>query len=338
MKDDEIKSICTGGLKLYAVDQSTEVYDWSVIFRLWKMFHNVVVRKAVFDDIKIPFDNVSDNYLLFCRTLCGYAAHTLNFELTENGRYIRKTDNIEMEITAHEQYIRVVLTGKERRSAVIEHEDDIPINPGTVYPDDSGFQYDGHLLSWPDDISEKTIDEFCGLFKTKESRGKKQSEEQRKYFYLKSLITQKQRSYPKPTQTAFLIFPTAAEPTSENRIVFKKTIDRVVSGIIKDNPDEEIIFSLPACGENEQKITEYAKEQGQRVSVIPLSMFNINSFRILQNILKLKKGRCLNCGGQLREYDNRMTCDKCTCLTLIRTICPEQDCRMEYYYLSYDVS
>lgn len=40
----------------------------------------------------------------------------------------------------------------------------------------------------------------------------------------------------------------------------------------------------------------------------------------------------------MREYDNRMTCDTCTRLTLIRTICPEPDCRREYYYMSYDVT
>lgn len=317
--------------------------QYSVIFKLWKTVHHVVAPKTVEDEVQISFDDVFDDYLLFCSTLCGYAAHVLKFELKEDGRYIREADNIEIEVDRQEEYIRVALTDKERHSVEILSGVEVPIQSGSVYPDYSGFRYDGRFLSWPNDISEDSIDEFCGLFKTKESRGKEQNEEKRKYSALKSLITQKHRSYPAPGKTSFMIVPAVVELGMENRSSFKEVVDAEVEDIVKKYPGEDIIVSLPLCNENEQKITEYAKEQGQSVSVLPLTMFDINSFRRIQNILyrhilKLEKGGCLNCGGAVRRYDNYRICDACNQLTLTKTICPNPKCKHEYYYLNYDVT
>ena len=317
--------------------------QYSVIFKLWKTVHHVVAPKTVDDEVQISFDDVFDDYLLYCSTLCGYAAHVLNFELEEDGRYIREADNIEIEVDRQEEYIRVVLADKERHSVEILSGVEVPIQSGSVYPDYSGFRYDGRFLSWPNDVSEDSIDEFCGLFKTKESRGKEQNEEKRKYSALKSLITQKHRSYPAPGRTSFIIVPAVVELGMENRSSFREAVDAEVDDIVKKYPGEEIIVSLPLCNENEQKITEYAKEQGQSVSVLPLTMFDINSFRRIQNILyrhilKLEKGGCLNCGGAVRRHDNYRICDACNQLTLTKTICPNPKCKHEYFYLNYDVA
>ena len=317
--------------------------QYSVVFKLWKTIHHVVAPKNIEDEIQLSFDDIFDDYLLFCSTLCGYVAHVLNFELVEDGQYIREPDNIEMEVDRRESYIRVILTDKERHSLEIASGVDVPINSGSVYPDFKGFRFDGHVLSWPNDVTEDSIDEFCSLFKTKESRGKEQNEEKRKYSTLKSLIIQKHRSYPAAGKTSFMIVPAVVELGIESRSSFRESVDIIVQEITKGYPGEEIIISLPLCNENEQKITEYAKEQGQVVSVLPLTMFDINSFRRIQNImyrhiLKLRKGGCLNCGGVVRKYDNHLICDACNQLTLTKTICPNPKCKNEYYYLNYDVA
>ncbi len=317
--------------------------QYSVVFNLWKTIHHVVAPKNIEDEIQLSFDDVFDDYLLFCSTLCGYAAHILNFELMEDGRYIRQADNIEMEVNTQESYIKVTLSDKERYSIEIPPGVDVPINSGSCYPDIRGFQYDGRILSWPNDVTEDLIDEFCSLFKTKESRGKEQSEEKRKYSTLKSLISQKRRSYSDAGKTSFMIVPAVVELGMDNRSSFRESIDNLVQEITKGFPEEDIVISLPVCNENEQKITEYAKEQEQVVSILPLTMFDINSFRRIQNILyrhilKLRKGGCLNCGGVVRRYDNHLICDACNQLTLTKTICPNPKCKNEYYYLNYNVS
>lgn len=107
--------------------------------------------------------------------------------------------------------------------------------------------------------------------------------------------------------------------------------------------DEEDIIAVPVCGEDEQKIISYAKGNGANVMILPLTMFDINSFRRLQNVMlrqivSLNTGHCPCCGGEMRGRDNQMVCDNCNQMMLTKTICPNPDCRHEYYYLSFDVS
>lgn len=106
---------------------------------------------------------------------------------------------------------------------------------------------------------------------------------------------------------------------------------------------EYVIIAVPVCGEDEQKIISYAKGNGANVMILPLTMFDINSFRRLQNVMlrqivSLNTGHCPCCGGEMRRRDNQMVCDNCNQLMLTKTICPNPDCRHEYYYLSFDVS
>ena len=136
---------------------------------------------------------------------------------------------------------------------------------------------------------------------------------------------------------------TIAELESDNRNTFKEYINKCIKKITKNNDISWVIIALPKCDENEQKIIEYAKNIDEQVLILPLTMFDINSFRRLQNIMlrqiiTLKTNKCPYCGGDMREKDNQFVCDNCNQLILTKTICPNPDCRHEYYYLSYDIS
>ncbi len=317
--------------------------QYSVVFKLWKTIHNAIVSKAVEDESQYAFEDIYDDYLQFCSTLCGYAAHVLNFELISDGKYKREGDNIELSVEKTEYYVNLVLFDKEKRSVEVAHGFDIPIYPGEYYPDENGFFYDGRILSWPNDVSDAMIEEFCGLFKNKGRKDNDQGDEKRKYNALKSLIIQVQHSYKTPKKSLVKIIPIVAEISMENRASFIEIIDSAADGLKSEIPNEDILIALPICNENEQKVTVYAREQGQKVSIVPLTMFDINSYRRIQNvlykhILKLDKGKCLNCGGDVRSYDGQFICDNCNQLTLTRTKCPNSECKYEYYYLNYDVS
>lgn len=313
---------------------------YSEIFKLWKTIHNVVAPKITEDESRTAFDDICDYYQKYCATLCGYAAHVLGFELKE-GRYERTNDRIELDIScAEDGTIHAILRDKEPRSISVPAGIELPIEAGTA---SHGFFYDGQILTWPNHISEDEIDSFCGLFKTRESRGKEQSEEKRKYTALKRLLEQKQRSYGEPGQASCTIIPTAVELSAETRSQFKAAMEVIVQDLREKNQNERFVVAMPVCNEDEQRITEYAREDGQLVSLLPLTMFDINSFRRLQNILygliiELDKGRCPNCGGVMRQHDNQSICDSCSQLTLTRTICPNPKCRHKYLYMGYDVS
>ncbi len=313
---------------------------YSVIFKLWKTIHHVIAPKAIEEENQVAFDDTCDDYQQFCATLCGYAAHVLGFELLENGHYVRENDFLDLSVACLENgLIEVRLKDVEPRTVVVPPATDVP-----VVEDASKYRitYDGHILKWPNDITADEIDAFCSLFKTRESRGREQNEEKRKYAALKSLIDETNRSYDKPVVRELVIIPTAVELETENRTNFRTSMEAAARDILKSNPEAEIAVALPICNEGEQKITEYARENGQVVSVLPLTMFDINSFRRLQNmlyrqILKMEKTSCPNCGGKMRIHANRRVCDTCNQLTLTRTICPNPECKHEYLYMGYDV-
>lgn len=314
---------------------------YSVIFKLWKTIHHVIAPKAIDKDNQIAFDDICADYQQFCATLCGYSAHVLNFDLLDSGRYRRTNDNIELIIECTDMgMVEVTLKDVEPRTVVVPNGMDIPIAAGEAH---NRIEYDGRSLFWPNDITDDEIDSFCSLFKTRESRGKEQNEEKRKYATLKGLLDQTQRCYDKPKETRFIIIPAAVEVSSENRSAFRTTMETTAQKLVEEYGDAEIIVALPICNESEQRLTEYAKTDKQRVSLLPLTMFDINSFRRIQNvlyreILKLGKKTCPSCGGAMRQRDNQYICDNCNQLTLTRTICPNPECRKEYLYMGYEIN
>lgn len=313
---------------------------YSIIFKLWKTIHQDIAPKAIREESEIAFDDTCDAYQKFCVTLCSYAAHILGFEFSENGHYVRKADDIDFHAIRDENgLVRIVLKDAKQRNVPVPSNMEIPIAAGMRW---NRIFYDGHSLIWPNDITVDEIEAFCSLLKTKESRGREQSEEKRKYASLKDLLERTERSYGKPGTTEFIIVPVAVELGVENRSSFRTAMEETARKLLEDNPDAEIIIAVPTCNENEQKITEYAKEDGQIISVLPITMFDINSFRRIQNvlyrhILKLGKDSCPNCGGVLRRNNNQRICDNCNQLTITKTICPNPECRHEYLYMGYDV-
>lgn len=313
---------------------------YRVIFKLWKTIHHVISPKVIEEENQLAFDDICDDYQHFCATLCSYSAHILGFELLENGHYVRENDYLDLSVTCSENgLVEVSLKDVEPRTIVVPPAIDVPAVEDT---NKYRITYDGRILKWPNDITADEIDEFCSLFKTRESRGREQNKEKRKYAALKSLLDEANRSHNKPAVKKILIIPMAVELKTENRTIFKSSMEAAAKDILKSNPETEIVVALPICNENEQKITEYAREDGKAVSILPLTMFDINSFRRIQNmlykqILKMKKVSCPNCGRKMRIHENRRVCDACNQLTLTRTICPNPECKHEYLYMGYDV-
>lgn len=314
---------------------------YSVIFKLWKTVHHVIAPKTEEDESPVAFDDTCDDYQRYCATLCGYAAHILGFDLLEEGCYERCADHISLTISCSENgLIKVVLKDTERRNMAVPPEIDIPVFAGMT---DHRITYDGHSLSWPNDITADEMEAFCSLHKNK-GKGREQNTK-KKYTDLKVWLDKTERSFPRPEESSFLIIPLAVELGTENGSSFRTSMEAVARRYLAENPGTEIIAALPVCNETEQRITEYAKEEGQLLSILPLTMFDINSFRRLQNvlyrkILNLKKESCPNCGGKLRRNKNQLICDNedCRNLTLTKTICANPDCKHEYLYMGYDVS
>ncbi len=256
---------------------------YNAVFRLWKAVHKEIASQEVVEE-KIPaFGSTYSDYLLFCRTLCGYTAHVLNFDIKEDGRYYRAGDNLELavEVEDDQRLIRVTIRDKTKRSMELTNGLLAPIAEGNSY---ESFSLDNRTLSWDNDISFEDIEKFCALFKTRESRGKEQYEEKKRYNALKGAIEQRQREYTLPSKSEFIILPVVVELENDNRDTFKSYVEECANILAEKENVSYVIVALPKCDENEQKVISYAKSLNERTLFLPLTMFDINSFRRLQNV------------------------------------------------------
>lgn len=314
---------------------------YSVVYRLWRTIHHVIAPRSVEDEGQLCFDDLCEDYRLFCKTLCGYSAHVLGFEIQEDGLYYRSNDNIELLISEEQNgLIRVILSDKEKRSMIVPAGVILPMEAQT---EAHGFYYDGYSLFWPNDITDGQIEALCRRFKTKESRGKEQAEENHKYTVLKQAIGDAQRQYDKPSKTEFVICPVPVEIDADSRGSFTGQMLEHTNKLLELEENRHVVIAVPVCGEFEQKLVDYAKGIDDRLLIIPLTMFDINSFRRIQNLLYrhimlLGKDSCPNCGGKLRKNDNQRICDSCNQMMLTDTICPNESCRHKYTYISYKLS
>lgn len=313
---------------------------YNVVFKLWKSLHKVLAPKEVDDENGLDFKYTYEDYLLFCKSLCGYTAHVLNFDIIEDGHYYRESDNLDWTIRSENDLIHVTICDKTRRYLKIPSGLQVPILPGTEH---NKFSFDGSCLMWDNDTTDDEIDKFCALFKTQASRGKEQAEEKKRYSSLKIALLDRQQEYSRPASCSLVIFPATVELDSDNRNSFREHVIAIGSTLAQDMDVAFTIIALPICSENEQKVITYAKHASEKVLILPLTMFDINSFRRLQNIflrliLSLCTTRCPCCGELMREKDSQYICDNCNQLTITRTHCSNPECKHEFDYLSYEVS
>lgn len=313
---------------------------YNVIFKLWKSVHKEIAPKAVAEENAVSFADAVTCYSLFCKTLCGYAAHVLNFDIRQDGVYNREDDHLELTVAEADGLISVCVKDKTKRFMDLANNVQSPILAGERF---GKFSRDGARLYWENDVTNEEIEKFCSLFKTRESRGKEQAEEKKKYNAIKAAIYRVQSSYGQSKTGKVVIWPAAVELESDTRNAFKEWSEANLLSVAQAKHADFVIVALPVCGEDEQKVISYAKDNGSSVMILPLTMFDINSFRRFQNVLlrqivSLDTGRCPCCGGEMRGRDNQMVCDDCNQLILTKTICPNSKCRHAYHYISFDVS
>lgn len=312
---------------------------YSVAFKLWKSIHKVLASKQQ-DQVKESSAREDFlSYKQFCMTLVGYAAHVLGFDVETDGKYIRY-DEIGVSIEDNNDVIEIGVYD------IAEHEMNVPggmvlpIAPGEKY---SVFRYDGRKLYWSCDISDHNIEEFASMLKPKGKPGKEQNEQRRNYTELKRAIGDREHEYPNSQKYKVIIVPCMVDIKSETRNSFRDYVNEKFGNIREKYGADLVIAALPKCQEDEQCLVTYAYEDEDTILVLPLSMFDINSFRRIQNVLLRKiiqigKETCPCCGGVMRKDENRAICDSCSGLVLTNTICPEEDCKQSYKYLGYMAS
>ncbi len=321
---------------------------YSVIFKLWKSIRKEINTKEVMGESKENVQEVVSYYAKFCKTLCGYVAHILNFECKEDGRYERQQDELEITCSNKEDIVFVTIYDKKMIQCVIENYIVLPITKGEKF---ESFFYDGESLYWTNTITKEEIERFCSLLKTRSSRGKEQAKEQQNYIKLKQVIEAKQREYKQRQFRRIAIVPMAIELQLQRSLEFRDCIKNDMEQFFQKEEVDYVVIALPRGEEGEIKIVEYAKNLEERILFLPLTMYDINSFRRLQNlflrlILQLREESCASCGTKYRQIEDYYTCDTCNSFVgkatkktnIYKTTCAYSDCKHTYTYISPMVS
>lgn len=208
--------------------------------------------------------------------------------------------------------------------------------------------YDGENLYWENRTTREEIEKFCSLLKNRSSRGKEQAKEQQNYIKLKQLIEAKQREHKQRQFRRIAIVPMAIELPLQWSVEFRDFIKNDIEQFLQKEEVDYVVIALPRGEEGELKIVEYAKNLEERILFLPLTMYDINSFRRLQNlflrlILQLREESCASCGTKYRQIEDYYTCDTCNSFVgkatnIYKTTCAYADCKHTYTYISPMVS
>lgn len=313
--------------------------NYNKIFNLWKLLKKQHSQSEQYEKV-IPIENTYAAYMKFCKSLFSYAAYVLNFEDDGNGRYYRASDMIEVILAERQDMLQVTVREKQIRRLKISNGLNVPIPANSQY---GGFQFDGDTLSWDSDVTSEDIDRFSSLQYKSQHHTREYHAERKSYNSLKQALEQHNRSYKDPNKSIFLVLPMIVDIENDNRQKFKLYMEKLAHLVRKEENFTKVIVALPKCDENEQKITSYSKDVQSSVMFIPLSLFDINSYRRIQNLLlrtivSFDRMSCPHCGGKMRLSSNQLICDACNQLTITSTKCSNQKCKSNYKYLSYNTS
>ena len=232
-------------------------------------------------------------FMQFCKTLAGYAANNLDFIEQENFLFHKQKALLEYSISDKNGLIHCVLRDSTKRKIPIQNGLKCPILDGT----DSGkFSFDGQSLYWENNITDDDIDRFCNLFlpnlkgKPKE---KNQKERDAKHIRdeLKKALVEANMKYGKSPKSHIVIKPVIVELKTQDAFDFKKELMAQGNKIAEEQNADYVIMALPFCDEAEQQIIEYAHNVNDKVLILPLTIFDINSYRRLQNVLLRQIGQ-----------------------------------------------
>lgn len=306
--------------------------NYKHIFHLWKYMQRTLKIKSHQTEVeKLEQDQKNTElwFMQFCKTLAGYAAHNIDFK-TQNGFTFCKQDaHLEYSISEKEGLIHCILRDSSARKMEIRNGLKCPIESGKEY---KKFSFDGKNLLWKNDVTAGEIKEFCSLFE-QYVKGDPRNDKTAKIMLseakhhrdeLEKVLTEVNRNYGNSPKSHLIISPIVVNLKSQDAQDFKKTVLEQGNEIAKQHDANYVIIALPFCNEAEQQIIDYARNINDKVLILPLTVYDINSYRRLQNVL-------LRQVVQINEEMTEIFNDK-DGINPIPTLCPH--CKHKYLYLS----
>jgi len=308
---------------------------YSKAFKIWKELQKAVSVDKI-DESTEQFEdkNIKKIYCEFCTSLTAFSVNNMGFEEIEENKFERNNDSLfvtienKLDVNAlHEIAITIGDTSLR----------EMPLN-GLQLPTQTygSFIQKGNILYWGNDVTNEDIEKYCRLLKEEinQQNYKLFDEVVRKYNDLKQSINKANQKYGNSKCYKIKLVPMYTDIPVENKQKFIKSINDYYSISKYDC----VIVALPKCEEVEQEIITYGFNN--KVAFLPLTLFDINSYRRIQTILlryitEMNTSKCPNCGSNTRHAGNGAECDSCK-IIMTETQCPF--CSEKFKYLHYNVN
>ena len=307
---------------------------------LWKPLREALIREDTelrewVGDGHLTSSEAEKAYYSYCDVMCRFALNSLQFRQSFPNVFDRKDVCVMIENTGP----GFVLEITDNTVHSLATDDEI------VWPKDAGdawgpFVYDGKKITWRQKLDPKVIQDFSDLHRHKKSTGAdKKIEVQSK----KALFDRLTDINKRITHDVYriLLLPSFCELTDTNEILYKTQTIKGMEKLCREVNAEKGFVLMPLYEKNQWDITEYAFYENEKTGFLSVSVFDINSYRRLRNILlryiiRITDKYCPCCGEKTVNSGYGLFCRNCGNVYVRKTRCSE--CGREYSYIWQEIS
>jgi hypothetical protein len=273
--------------------------DYKKVFLLWKEIQKASAPEKN-EEIIIQQSDIRKSYYDFCYALIQFTLDSLNFNYEKDDKFIRKNDNICASIIKENTSFHLQFRDITKRELFIGSRLKVPLNNGSNF---GKFSRSGDKLYWENDTTNYEIETFCKKLTEKTNRKDVDKEKKRQYSDLKKVIMDINTNAGKVEEKYLYITPLCCEIEDEEILRFKNCVQ---AEYLSKKKDRKTIITLPEITHNEQRLTNYAINNAERIGIFPLTLFDINSYRRIQKIIlkiltEFDTDKCPYCGGNTKK-------------------------------------
>ena len=290
-------------------------------------------------DDHLTSDEAEKAYIRYCDLMCRFALNSLGFDETEPNMFERKDAVC---VTVDIDNGKILLTIFENKARQISVDDEIisPIPAGESF---GPFTFDGKKIYWRRKLDNQEISDFAGLHRKTKGKGTKNAEsrierQNTKALYEKLVEVNHQSKFER--HRVFLL-PSFCELTDPNELQYRAQSIKGMEALRRTCDAEKGFVLMPLYDKNQQNIAESALYEDEKVGFITVSMYDINSYRRLRNILlryitKVTVKHCPCCGEPTFDTGNGESCRNCGNVYVRHVKCDQ--CKKTYDYIWTDLN
>lgn len=301
----------TGSLLQTNILMMDKNYHQAVL--LWKPLREALIKDDTemrdwAGDDHMTSAQAEDAYISYCDVICRFALDSLGFSQVQPDVFDREND--EIRVTLERNGSRIILSIADNGIHLLPTDGEVlsPIEPGESF---GPFSYDGTHISWRQILTKEEIESFSGLHRKNKRKGAEKK-------YAKALHDRLDDMNKRSTHDnhRILLLPSFCQLTDANELQYKSQTEKGMEKLCEETGAEKGFVLMPLYEKNQWDIMDYAMYEEEKVGFLPVSVYDINSYRRIRNILlryivRITDQHCPCCGRNTVKSGKGDFCRNC---------------------------